>query len=144
MLFGVIFALIFIVISIAGLWKIYEKAGEPGWKCIIPFYGQFIEFRFCWKTSMFWIYLVLSLLCGVVYSIMDPSGTGDLANASFLLVIIYAVLGIVVIVLDFMLNLNLSRAFGHGTGFAIGLFFVPFVFILILGFGSSQYIGNQS
>jgi hypothetical protein len=33
----------------------------------------------------------------------------------------------------------LARCFGKDTGFAIGLIFLPFVFIPILGFGSAQY-----
>lgn len=32
-----------------------------------------------------------------------------------------------------------SRAYGHGVGFAVGLFFLPFIFLLILGFDSSPH-----
>lgn len=40
------------------------------------------------------------------------------------------------------LKLNISiRAFGHGIGFAIGLMLIPVVFILILGYGKSEYKG---
>ena len=38
---------------------------------------------------------------------------------------------------------NLSLAYGHGVGFAIGLFFLSPIFMLILGLGSSQYQGPQ-
>lgn len=38
----------------------------------------------------------------------------------------------------------LVRAFGHGWGFAFGLMFLGPVFMLILGFGSSEYIGNTT
>jgi len=34
---------------------------------------------------------------------------------------------------------NLSMAFGHGVGFTLGLIFLGPLFLLILGFGSSQY-----
>jgi mannose/fructose/N-acetylgalactosamine-specific phosphotransferase system component IID len=34
----IIFMLIFAVFMIAAMWKIYEKAGQEGWKAIIPFY----------------------------------------------------------------------------------------------------------
>ncbi len=36
---------------------------------------------------------------------------------------------------------DLSKSFGHGVGFALGLIFLSFIFILILGFGSSRYVG---
>ncbi len=34
---------------------------------------------------------------------------------------------------------DLSKAFGHGVGFTLGLIFFSIIFLLILGFGSSQY-----
>lgn len=36
--------------------------------------------------------------------------------------------------------IGLSKNFGHGVGFAIGLWFLPFVFYPILGFGKSEYL----
>jgi hypothetical protein len=36
---------------------------------------------------------------------------------------------------------GISRAFGHGAGFTVGLILLPFIFIPILGFGDSQYGG---
>jgi len=35
--------------------------------------------------------------------------------------------------------IDLAKAFGHGTGFAIGLIILPPIFLLILGFGSATY-----
>ena len=36
---------------------------------------------------------------------------------------------------------DLSKSFGHGVGFTIGLIFLSWIFMMILGFGSSQYGG---
>ena len=36
----------------------------------------------------------------------------------------------------------IAKSFGYDVGFAVGLFFLPFVFYLILGFGDAQYRGN--
>lgn len=36
---------------------------------------------------------------------------------------------------------DLARSFGKGGGFAIGLFFLSFIFIPILGFSSDPYVG---
>lgn len=36
---------------------------------------------------------------------------------------------------------RLSKSFGHGTGFTIGLIFVPIIFMAILAFGKDKYIG---
>ena len=40
-----------------------------------------------------------------------------------------------------MVMLDLAKAFGKGTGFALGLIFLSPIFILILGFGGAQYVG---
>ncbi|GMU53150.1 MAG: hypothetical protein AMXMBFR33_22960 [Candidatus Xenobia bacterium] len=42
---GVLFGLIMlavVVVCIAGMWKLFEKAGKPGWACIIPFYSAWV------------------------------------------------------------------------------------------------------
>ncbi|MBQ6019753.1 MAG: hypothetical protein IJL26_06175 [Clostridia bacterium] len=45
------------------------------------------------------------------------------------------------VVISIMFSLKLAKAFGKSTGFAVGLIFLPFVFMLILAFDKSQYIG---
>jgi hypothetical protein len=39
---------------------------------------------------------------------------------------------------------GLSKSFGKGTGFTVGLFFFRFIFIPILGFGNAVYSGDKS
>ena len=39
-----------------------------------------------------------------------------------------------------MLN-DLSKSFGHGVGFTLGLLFLSLIFVYILAFGSSTYRG---
>jgi hypothetical protein len=45
------------------------------------------------------------------------------------------------IVIWFLVALDLAKSFDHGTGFAIGLFLLPWLFYLILGWGEAQYYG---
>lgn len=33
------------VLGIVAMWKIFEKAGEPGWAAIIPFYNLYVLFK---------------------------------------------------------------------------------------------------
>lgn len=35
---------------------------------------------------------------------------------------------------------GISKKFGHGIGFTVGLIFLPFIFLPILAFGSSEYV----
>lgn len=130
-------AVVAYVISAIAYWQIFKKAGEKGWKALIPVYNSYIIYKIAWKPSMFWIMIAL----GVVYSILYGIGysTGS-AVVSVLAYIVY----IAVIVIGIMTTHKLSKAFGHGVGFTLGLIFLCPIFILILAFGSSQYVGNTA
>lgn len=93
---------------IAVMWKIYSKAGQPGWACIIPIYSALVLFKIIGKP---WWWLLLMLIPGVN--------------------IVFAIWSI---------NL-LSKSFGKGTGFTIGLLFLSIFFYPILAFGSAKYVG---
>lgn len=42
--FVIVFILL-IVVPYAGLWKLFEKAGQPGWKAIVPFYNWYVMIK---------------------------------------------------------------------------------------------------
>ena len=52
---NVIISLAFIALAIIAYWRIFVKAGEAGWKAIIPFYNAYTALKLFWKTSIFWI-----------------------------------------------------------------------------------------
>ena len=54
---GTIFGLVIAVLMIVALWKIFQKAGEPGWASIIPFYNAFTLFRIAGLNP--WLFLLL-------------------------------------------------------------------------------------
>lgn len=56
----------------------------------------------------------------------------------WLLLLLVPILNIVVL---FLVWLALSESFGHSVGFAIGLFFLPVIFLLMLWLGSNDYRG---
>jgi hypothetical protein len=45
-----------------------------------------------------------------------------------------------IVILIIVIN-DLSKSFGHGVGFTLGLLFVSLIFMYILAFGSSTYRG---
>lgn len=103
------------VVELVGMWKMFTKAGEAGWKCLIPIYNLVILFKIAGLSP--WL-----ILC-------------------YLLAIIPFVGWIVMIGLQIYLAINLSKSFGMGNGFAAGLFFLQPIFICILGFGKAEYQG---
>lgn len=103
-------ALAISILNIIAMWKIYAKAGKPGWACIIPFYSQYCLFDIVWGNG--WLFLL-------------------------------SYIPLVNIVVMIILYFKLAKAFGKGTGFGFGLLFLRTIFVLILGFGSAEYIGPQ-
>ena len=55
------FNLISIVISIVTLWKIFTKAGEKGWKAIIPFYNIYVLFELTWGSGILFLLLLIPI-----------------------------------------------------------------------------------
>ena len=51
------FSLAVAVLGIVAMWKIFEKAGEPGWTAIIPFYNLYVLFKITWGNG--WLFLLL-------------------------------------------------------------------------------------
>ena len=48
---------------------------------------------------------------------------------------------LVSVVIWIIVAIDLAKSFDKSTGFAVGVIFLPFIFIPILGFGDSQYTG---
>lgn len=99
------------ILLIVAMWKIFVKAGEAGWKSLIPLYNEYILFKIAWGNG--WLFLLLLVPC----------------------------LGFVV---NILMLWKLSKAFGKGTGFFLGLILIPNIFYLILGLDSSEYNGPQN
>ena len=106
----VIFTAIVVILAIVAEWKIFTKAGEPGWYSLIPFLR---EYKLC--------------------EIIDGKGI------KFLLFLIPIVGTIYEIILCF----RMAKAYGKGAGFGFGLLLLPNIFLLILGFGSAEYVGPR-
>lgn len=102
--------LIITIVVLVAIWKIFEKAGEPGWKAIIPFYNIYTEYKMFWGNG--WLFLL-------------------------------TLIPVVNVVVGIMLLHKMSKAFGHGVGFTLGLLFFPYIFMIILGFNGDNYLGPQ-
>ena len=54
----IILYLALIVVAIVAQWKVFEKAGEPGWACIVPIYNIIVMLNIA-KKPTWWIILLL-------------------------------------------------------------------------------------
>lgn len=126
-----VFSIVCYVLLVIGLWRVFEKAGEEGWKALIPVYNFYILFKISGLGPMyFWLQLICSALAAVAYW---------LGHLLFLFYPVGWAMTLGSTVIGFMMWNSLSKAFGHGIGYAIGLWLVNPIFIMVLGYGSSRY-----
>ena len=48
-----------IIVGTIGIWKVYQKAGQPGWACLIPIYNLVVEFRIICGRGKAWLRLLI-------------------------------------------------------------------------------------
>lgn len=114
MLFFIGIMIIIGILTVASLWRVFTKAGKPGWAAIIPFYNIIILLDIINKPR-WW------LLLFILFSFLDQAGS-----------ILSVILGIYVMY-------KLAETFGKGALFTAGLYVLPFIFFPILAWGDAQY-----
>ena len=63
------FILLMLVLTLATFWKVFVKAGEEGWKGIIPIYNLFILMRIAGKP-LWWVALLFVPVVGIIIGIL--------------------------------------------------------------------------
>lgn len=58
------------VLVIAGWWKVFVKAGEPGWAAIIPFYNIYVMLRIVGRPGWMLIGFFIPILNVIFYVIL--------------------------------------------------------------------------
>ncbi|UBM62183.1 DUF5684 domain-containing protein [Candidatus Sulfidibacterium hydrothermale] len=96
------------LVQIIATWRVYEKAGQPGWTSIIPILNLYFLLKIVGKPGWWLIWMFVPF-----------------AN---------------LVVAIWVTNL-LSKSFGKGVAFTLGLLLLPVIFYAILGFGDAEYIG---
>lgn len=119
------------VLYIVAYWRILRKAGEAGWKAIIPIYSNYMLYKICWPGWPFWSLIAAAIVYNIVAIVPIPAVGGVLMVVCLLYMV----------VLNALWCSKLARAFGCGTGFAVGLFLLNPIFTCILAFGKAQYQG---
>lgn len=113
-------------------WKLFTKAGEAGWKALIPVYNQYILFKICWSTKWFWFLLgsSVAMSIGMLIPLLGP---------------ILFVAGILVFMFTYVFEcLQLAKAFCKEESYGIGLVLLRPIFEFILAFDHDvKYIGAQ-
>ena len=106
---------LFSVLTIVGLWKMFNKAGQPGWPSLIPFYNTYKLCEITMGNPWYWLRLLVFFIPVV----------GWIAGFYFL----------------YQMGKATALSFGKTEGWAFGYAFLSGIFYCITGFDSSEYYG---
>lgn len=96
------------ILVLVATWKMFTKAGKPGWAAIIPIYNTIVMLQIAGMSP--WMVLLMFI---------------PIAN----------------IIVMILMYVKLAEKFGKGGGYAVGLIFLPYVFIPMLAWGNAEYQG---
>jgi hypothetical protein len=89
-----------LLLVIVGMWKVFTKAGEPGWAAIVPIYNFIILLKIAGKPAWWIILMLIPVVNFVVLIIMDIAiaknfgkGGGFAAGLILLAPIFFPILG---------------------------------------------------
>ncbi|CAM3159098.1 DUF5684 domain-containing protein [Rariglobus hedericola] len=92
--------LAFIIFVFAGVWKVFTKAGQPGWASLIPIYNLYIMIKITgregWWLLLFFIpfvNVVIAIIIAIDLAKVFGKGTGFGLGLAFLGFIFYPILG---------------------------------------------------
>lgn len=117
-------------------WRILQKAGERGWKAIIPIYDLYMSHKISGMGRV-WCFVEIIMYTAACVLLMIE-GIPDWLD--MILVTIFGVTGAAIEICHLY---KLGRAFDKGIGFRLGMILLPYVFIPMLAFGGSQYYGTD-
>lgn len=111
------------VLYVVGLWKVFKKAGEDGWKALIPFYNTYVLIKIVGLSWWWFLLAVAPTLVGLV------SGTATLVSLG----------SICQILANVCIAKNLSMKMHKDTATIVLLVLFPVIMYPVLGLGSSTW-----
>ena len=123
-------------------WKLFVKAGKPGWGAIVPVYNVILMLD---VAEMSWKWILTPFLS--IFAFMFGVIAGMFLDTPILFLIGFIIFVFLLIsyyiAFAFLLPFRVARNFGKGDGFAVlTVFFAPICYA-ILAFGSSSYVNAK-
>lgn len=102
----ILLLILLLVVPIAGIAKVFSKAGEPWWAAIIPLYNIYVMTKIG-GISPLWILVWLIPYLNIIAALKT--------------------------------SVAVSKTFGAGTLFGVGMAILPWIGWPLLGFGKYEY-----
>lgn len=119
-----IFSLLCLIAVLAGMWKVFGKAGRPGWASLVPGHNLLVAFQIA-GLSAWWLLMPLVALLPAPEPIKAAAAWGTLG-------------------LFIAFNARLARRFGEGAHITIGLTCMAPILWCWLGFGDAKWQGGET
>lgn len=131
------------IYTIVAMWRIFTKAGQAGWKSLIPVYNEYVYLKVAGVKAIFWIRLVLTvLLVAFVAVFVNAMGNDNYELAGTMLMLFFLSLAVKA-VLNVVPCFTLPVQFGISAAFGIGLWLLPQIFQGILAFNGKITYGKK-
>lgn len=134
-------SLALVIFEIVGMYKVFEKLGEDGWKAIIPYLNQATMLKVGKKNPWALILRIagdFSFIMGMfVFMVAASTDGADSAVSGFfalVFLVAFIVLYIVYIVIAFHAYQNICEQLGQSVNYAWLFLFFPAVMWIIAGF----------
>lgn len=96
-----VYGFIVFVVIIAANWRIYQKAGKPGWASIIPFYNIIVLLEIVGKPLLWFFLIIFVPIANIIFGIWTLNllsksfgkSSGFTVGLIFLPFIFYPILG---------------------------------------------------
>ena len=123
------------------LWIIFKKAWRKWWEAIIPVWNLYVFFKIAWKTSYFWVLILLPIVW-IIHFVLIWFGAG---NES--LYMISSLFSWILWICSFLLPLIawlelpywITKKFWKSNWFYIWMLFLTPIFMWILAFSNAKY-----
>lgn len=74
--FTSLFLIAVAVLMLVSVWKVFVKAGKPGWASLIPLYNAYVLLKIAGKPG-WWLFLLLIPLVNLVFGFLTMLGMAE-------------------------------------------------------------------
>jgi uncharacterized membrane protein YhaH (DUF805 family) len=99
-LIGGLLYVVVMVVVIAGMWKVFVKAGKPGWACLVPFYNLWVLVEIAGKPALWFVLCLIPFVNLIIFILLSieiakkfGKGTGFGIGLGLLSPIFFPILG---------------------------------------------------
>lgn len=139
------------ILTIVSMWMVFAKAGQGGWKILIPIYNAYTKFKIAHAKKRFWVcflmtvaipFVTASAVAGIINDIRLVGGFG-IGTYNIAGILGGLALALVIFIINITVNFSMAKAFGLPSAFGLGLWLLPVIFYAIIAFnGNIQYVSS--